>query len=104
MSVGLKNVCRTAWLPGANQNTASSPARTTSVLIVDAVTLRRLPPERRNPAAIPGEPAWSGLNGGDTGVNLQVLVLELLQRAVRPQRGQRLVHAGDQRVALGEQQ
>src|SRR5215469_911724 len=46
----------------------------------------------------------SRLDGRDAEVDLQVLVLQLLQGAVALQRGQRLVDAADERVALGEQQ
>ncbi len=43
MSAGLKNVCRTAALPGASQNSAASAARTTIVLAVDTATAPRPP-------------------------------------------------------------
>ena len=41
MSCGLKNVCRTAALPGASQNSATSAASTTIVLAVDTATAPR---------------------------------------------------------------
>src|SRR5436190_13896784 len=50
-----------------------------------------------------GQPG-SGLEGRKAQVPLQVLLLQRLQGAVAAQRGQRLVDAGDERVALAEQQ
>src|SRR3984957_14805203 len=107
MSVGLKKVCRTTRLPGAAKKSATSAASTMTVLVVDRDTLRRLPSpsirdRREEKSGSP--PSASGLDGGDTGVNLQVLGLQPGQRAVAPQRGEGLVDAADQRVALGEQQ
>src|SRR5581483_8301667 len=119
MFAGLKNVWRTFALPGASRNNTTRTPMTTIVDVVETATARLLPgspsnrdrrePESRfsppssrsagSPSALP-----SGLDGGDTDVDLQVLVLQLGERAVRPQRGQCLVDARHQRVVLGEQQ
>src|SRR5580698_10383160 len=101
MSDGLKNVCRTTALPGASRNRVLRMASTTMVDVVDSASRPRgLLSSRERPPVSYG----LGLNGRDDGVDLQVLVLQLLERAVRGQRRQRLVHAGHQRVTLGEQQ
>src|SRR5690349_5261818 len=116
MSAGLKNVCLTCALPGASRKTATSTASTTTVLAVDSTTPRRLlspssldrradrsgSPASGSPA--PGWPRTLRLDRGDAGEVLQVLTGQLSQRAVALQRRQRLVYAGHQRVALGEQQ
>src|SRR5262249_24420010 len=114
MSCGLKNVCLTSALPGASRNPATSAASTTTVLTVDTVAARRPPPPLSSPGPRPvarnvfaaggPDPATSGLQRGDAGVDLQPLLRELVKRAVGLHLGQRLVHAGHQRVALGEDQ
>src|SRR5580658_5362788 len=99
MSVGLKKVCRTSRLPGASKNSTTTAAITTTVLAVDTASPRRspVPSSRDRRADRSGSPSasGSGLDGGDTGVNLQVLGLQLGQRPVARQRGQGLVDAGD---------
>src|ERR1700733_11873656 len=98
MSVGLKKVCLTTRLPGAARKSATSAASTTTVLAVDRATPRRLPSPSSRDRRADRSGSASGLDGGDTGVNLQVLGLQLGQRAVALQRRDGLVHAGDQRV------
>ena len=58
MSAGLKNVCLTWALPGASRKMPTSTASTTTVLVVDSTTPRRLlspsirgPPGRQAPEA-----------------------------------------------------
>src|SRR5215471_8190580 len=99
MSCGLKNVCLTSALPGASRKPATSAASTTTVLAVDNAVARRPPPllssrgprpEARNVFAEGGpDPATSGLQGGDAGVNPQPLLRQLVQRAVGLHLGQR---------------
>src|SRR5689334_22435 len=111
MSAGLKNVCLTCALPGASRKTATSTPSTTTVLVVDSTTPRRLlspssrdrradrsgSPASGSPAPggpAPGWPRTLRLDRGDAGEVLQVLTGQLGQRAVALQRRQRLVHAG----------
>src|SRR5689334_10030499 len=113
MSAGLKNVCLTWALPGARAMMAASTASTTTVLTVDSTVPRRL----RSPSSLDRRADRSGsprssralrlhlrLDGRDAGEVLEVLRRQVGQRAVALQRGQRLVHAAHQLVALGEQQ
>jgi hypothetical protein len=58
MSAGLKNVCRTAALPGASRNRAASAASTTIVLAVDTATAPRPLPSSRDPRR-----AWPNESG-----------------------------------------
>src|SRR5690242_868255 len=121
MSAGSKNVCLTSALPGASRKIATSPASTTTVLAVEIAVARRPPPlSRRGPRPVvpndpgmgppprltgaPGPRGRSGLDRRDAEVDLQVLLLQLLQRPVALQRRDGLVHAAHQRVALAEQQ
>src|ERR1700733_14841610 len=110
MSVGLKNVCLTWRLPGASRKIASSAASTTTVLAVERTSPRRSPElsSRDRRADRSGSPCASAiglrLDGRDADVDLQVLRRQPGQRAVTLQRGQRLVHAANQRVTLREQQ
>src|ERR1700730_3431039 len=113
MSAGLQKVCVTWALPGANRKMASPTAITTTVLVVDSATPRRLlSPSIRDRRDDRSPSPWAGKRGasnfrldwGGAGVELQVFRCQLGQRAVALQRGQGLVHAGHQRVALGEQQ
>src|SRR6202167_4191043 len=121
MSVGLKNVCRTWALPGASRKTTTIAASTTSVLAEETAVARRPPPDsRRGPRpVVPNDPGagpptprlmagcratQSWLDRRDGAVDLQVPLLQRLQRPVRLQRRDGLVHARDQRVAQAEQQ
>src|SRR2546421_9336751 len=113
MSSGLKNVCLTWPLPGASSKRAASTASTTTVLAVDSAAPRRPPPSIRERRADRSGRPCSGspcsgstlrLDRGDAGEVLQVLRGQLGQRPVALQRGQRLVDAGHERVALGEEQ
>src|SRR6516225_12186811 len=104
MLAGLKNVCRTWALPGASRKMATSAASTATVLAVEIAAARRPPPlSRRGPrpavsndpgAGAPPPPritgrrprAVSGLDGRDGEIDLQVLLLQVLQRPVALQR------------------
>src|ERR1700722_1210199 len=133
-SCGLKKACPTALAPGARPKSSAISASTTTVLRVEMIVPRRPPPVNRRgprpvlklPAAMlpaarppPGPPSGGGtsvlmrrsrrgarsrLDRREVQVNTEELLLQLLQLAVVSQGGQRLVHAGHQRVALGEDQ
>ncbi len=76
MSAGLKNVCRTAALPGASRNRAASAASTTIVLAVDTATAPRPPPRssrdpRRGSPNESGPPMDGSLNEGWGGPDIR---------------------------------
>src|SRR3984885_5690063 len=121
MSAGLKNVCRTWALPGARRKTATSAPSTTTVLAVETAAARGPPLlSRRGPRpVVPKDPGagpppprlmsegrkpGAGLDRGAGEVDLQVLLLQRLQRPVGLERRDGLVHAGDERIAEAEQQ
>src|SRR6516225_6639864 len=112
MCSGLKNVCSTACAPGASRKIATSAPSTTRVLAVEMTVPPRPPPSSRAPrpvranepgGGLPADPGGgppaehagglplsatggSGLDGGERQVDLQVLLLQLVQRPVGLQR------------------
>src|SRR4051794_2261064 len=107
--LGLKNRSATTSLPGEIATITAITAKKSTVLALDTSTPRfpsarePLPASAEGPGA-PGPPATTLLlDGGDVQVLLQVLLLQLLERPVFLHRGERLVHAADQRVALLQQ-
>src|SRR5919107_848924 len=104
---GLKNRSATTPLPGASTTTTAMVAKNNTVLALDTSTPRfpsaREPRPAEGPGA-PGPPSFTLLlEGGDVQVLLQVLLLQLLQGPVFLHRGERLVHAADERVVLFEE-
>src|SRR5205823_6084841 len=116
-----KNRCRITGVPGAVSTTRTTTPITTRVLAVEISTPRRSPsmrerlePERSGPAGPAGmaattsgfePPTLTGrlLEHGDVGRGpREVLVRQVLQRAVALHGRQRLVHARHQGVALLE--
>src|SRR6185437_8789791 len=91
MSGGLKNVCRTAALPGASRNSAARTASTTMVLAVDSAAPRAWPwpppPNSREPRRLrsSGDSVTAPTlrrDGRDGQEILQVPLLQAVQRAV----------------------
>src|SRR5262245_680190 len=98
---GSKNACLTSGHPDALTTIATSTPTTTSVLMVATAIARPVPgaaePMMREPLLpVSALPEVRGAGG------CQVLPLEALHRAVRPQPVQRPVHAPGKRIALLE--
>src|SRR6266536_1650269 len=109
MSLGSKNVWRTCALPAARRAerswlpaAADRPGRggRKARERIDRVWLPVVVHACRDGPSF----VASGLQRRDAGVDLQVLLLQRRQGAVGLQRRDRLVDAGDQRVALAEDQ
>src|SRR5215217_6223785 len=106
---GLMNRSATISLPGDSTTITAITAKKSTVLALDTSTPRFPSAREPRPASAEGPgapgppPSTLLLEAWDVQVLLQVLLLQLFQGSVLLHRGERLVHAADQRVALLQQ-